>query len=159
MPKQKSFTFKYFYKTNTMAVTRYCQDLEPNEEVWDEIRETEFFDIKLCPYIPMDYYIPVLIKINTVTKPGGRIIHFSNELIDVFTEEHEKLLWKLLDYIKHSNYELQVEYKISTVVKDEFRMPTKFFRKVVAYVEKNNIPHLKLSVLDKDDSEHEFFRK
>lgn len=77
----------------------------------------------------------------------------------MFSEQHEKLLWKLLDYIKHSNYELQVEYKISNVVKDEFRMPTKFFRKVVAYVEKNNIPHLKLSVLDKDDLEHEFFRK
>lgn len=159
MPKQRSFTFKYFYKTNSMAVTRYCQDLEPNEEVWNDIEEAEFFDIKLCPYIPMEYYIPVLTKINTATLLGGRTIHFSNELMDVFSEEHEKLFWKILDYIKHSNYELQVEYKISTVAKDTFRIPIDFFIEVQTWAQDNNIPHLKLSVLDKDDTEHEFFRK
>lgn len=159
MPRYKSFTFKYFYEIDAMAVTRYCQDTEPNEEVWNEINDAEFFDIKLCPYISIKKYIPIMYKINDVTKHGGCKIHFSNELIDIFSKEHEERFWELIKYITHFNYELQIEYKISTVRRDIFRMPTEFFNEVLSFAEKHNIPNIKLSVLDKDSLEHLFFRK
>ena len=161
MTEYKRFTFKYFYKLDAMAVTRHCRDPEPNEEVWNEINDAKFFDIKICPYISIEKYIPILSKINDVTKHGGCKIHFSNELIDIFSKEHEERFWELIKYITHFNYELQIEYKISTLrgQRDIFRIPTEFFNEVLSFAETHNIPNIKLSVLDKDRSEHLFFRK
>lgn len=161
-PREPKFTFKYFVDAKTMGYTRSCQDTEINEAAWTEIESARFFDIKINPAVSIMEYIPILNKIDSVTESVTDVIpviHFSNELFDVFSAKHELMFWDSINYITHSNYELQIEYKISTVAKDTFRIPIDFFIEVQTWAQDNKIPHLKLSVLDKDDTEHEFFRK
>ena len=133
-----------------------CNHKEPNIAAWKNIDSAEFCDIKLSAnFQPQDYY-KVIDKVKEVACNKTTFIHFSNEPSEKLDDHSINLFWELSKRVNiGSEMCLEFEHKISSG--ETFYVYRNFFEKIINVY--GSSKYLKLSTLDKDDSDFLYFQK